>query len=135
MYWRVCFLSFTLQLKVLFIMKNNEAIEAVKEIKAMMEKSSRFTSFSGTSAILIGLYALSGALIARSIISSARTTSHEYFVLRGTYIAPQLFVLASLILLLAIGTILFFLFEKQTKADNHFSILPHTELFSIFSYR
>lgn len=41
-------------------MKNIEAIETVKEIRAMMEKSSRFISFSGTSAILIGLYALGG---------------------------------------------------------------------------
>lgn len=34
-------------------MRNNEAVEAVKEIRVMMEKSSRFLSFSGTSAILI----------------------------------------------------------------------------------
>lgn len=133
MYWRIYFLSFTLYFKVLLNMKNNEALEAVKQIKTMMEKSSRFTSFSGTSAILIGLYALSGAFIAQSIISSVRPTPHEYFVQRETFIAPQLFVLASIILLLALGTILFFSIRKTKKSGQSFLNSPaYRTLFNFF---
>lgn len=53
-------------------MKDNEAFEAVREIRVMMEKSSRFLSFSGTSVALIGVYALAGAFVVHSIISSVR---------------------------------------------------------------
>ncbi|HBC38034.1 MAG TPA: hypothetical protein DC016_04020, partial [Porphyromonadaceae bacterium] len=62
-------------------MKNIEAIETVKEIRAMMEKSSRFISFSGTSAILIGLYALVGAWIVRSVLTSVNSVQYGYSAL------------------------------------------------------
>ena len=45
-------------------MENKEALQTVKEIKTMMEQSSKFLSFSGLSAILIGFYALFGAYAA-----------------------------------------------------------------------
>ena len=43
--------------KVLLTMDNKEALNTLKNIREMMEKSSRFLMLSGTSAILIGIYA------------------------------------------------------------------------------
>lgn len=105
-------------------MKNNEALETVKEIRAMMEKSSRFTSFSGTSAILIGLYALSGAFIARNIISSIKPIPDGYSAPAWASIAPQLFVLALIILFLALATMLFFSIRKAKKTQQSFFNKP-----------
>ena len=41
-------------------MDNKEALNTLKNIREMMEKSSRFLMLSGTSAILIGIYACIG---------------------------------------------------------------------------
>lgn len=72
---------------------NNEALKAVRDIKSMMEKSSHFTSFSGTSAILIGMIALAGAVMAKTILDD---TLH-------LPIAPNSF---SLLIALGIGVFL-----------------------------
>ncbi len=72
---------------------NNEALKAVRDIKSMMEKSSHFTSFSGTSAILIGTIALAGASMAKAILDD---TLH-------LPIAPNSF---SLLIALGIGVFL-----------------------------
>lgn len=72
---------------------NNEALKAVRDIKSMMEKSSHFTSFSGTSAILIGTIALAGAAMAKAILDD---TLH-------LPIAPNSF---SLLIALGIGVFL-----------------------------
>lgn len=113
-------------------MKNNEALETMREIRAMMEKSSRFTSFSGTSAILIGLYALAGALIGNNIISSVKQVSDEYSAPAWVNIMPQLFVIASLVLILAFGTIFFFSIQKSKKTNQSFFNKPAYRTFLNF---
>ena len=50
------------------IMKEIEVYNTLNEIKDLMEKSSKFLSLSGLSAILVGIYALIGAGIAYYII-------------------------------------------------------------------
>ena len=42
-------------------MNKDKALESVNEIKELMEKSSKFISFSGLAAIMAGIYALVGA--------------------------------------------------------------------------
>lgn len=113
-------------------MKNNEAIETVKEIRAMMEKSSRFTSFSGTSAVLIGLFALAGAFIARNTIESAAQIPDVYSAPDWTFIAPKLILLAFIVLTLALGTILFFSFRKAKKTQQTFFNKPAYRTFLNF---
>ena len=44
-----------------FYMDRNKAIESVNEIKELMERSSKFVSLSGMTAVLAGVYALAGA--------------------------------------------------------------------------
>lgn len=113
-------------------MKNNEAIETVKEIRSMMEKSSRFTSFSGTSAILIGLFALAGAFVARNILLTVKPIPDEYSTPAWVNIMPQLFIIASLILILALGTIFFFSIRKSKKINQSFFNKPAYRTFLNF---
>ena len=51
-------------------MDKNKALESVNEIKELMEKSSKFVSLSGMTAILAGVYASVGAFVANSFLSS-----------------------------------------------------------------
>lgn len=101
-------------------MKNNEAVETVNEIRVLMEKSSRFLSFSGTSAILIGLYALGGAFVADGIISSVKDTPYEYSVPGWTGIIPDMVFVALVVFGLSISTVLFFSARKARKMNHSF---------------
>lgn len=49
-------------------MDKNKAIESVNEIKELMERSSKFVSLSGMTAVLAGVYALVGAYVAEQFI-------------------------------------------------------------------
>jgi hypothetical protein len=53
---------FTLHFKVLF-MEEQQSLETLKDIKRMMERSSRFISLSGLSGISAGVFALVGAWV------------------------------------------------------------------------
>ena len=113
-------------------MKNIEAIETVKEIRAMMEKSSRFISFSGTSAILVGLYALAGSWIARSVLASLKPVPDGYSAPLWLAVAPQLIVTALLVFILALGTVLFFSVRKAKERRQSFFNKPACRTFFNF---
>lgn len=49
-------------------MNNQEALDTLNDIRKMMEKSSRFVSLNGASAIVIGLYSCLAAIIAYYIL-------------------------------------------------------------------
>ncbi|MDO5664984.1 MAG: hypothetical protein Q4G63_06985 [Bacteroidia bacterium] len=113
-------------------MKNNEALETVKEIRMMMEKSSRFTSFSGTSAILIGVYALVGALAALRVMSAVKYMPGEYSAPSWIAIAPPLIIIAISVFAVALGTIVFFSIRKATRAKQSFFNKPAIRTFINF---
>lgn len=113
-------------------MKNNEAVEAVKEIRVMMEKSSRFLSFSGTSAILIGLYALAGAFVVHGIILSAGHVPDGYSAPGWTGIVPEIILVALVVFLLSLSTILFFSIRKARKMHYAFFSGPGYRTFLNF---
>ena len=56
-------------------MNKNKAIESVNEIKELMERSSKFVSLSGMTAVLAGVYALAGAYVAGQLLSCLLYTS------------------------------------------------------------
>src|SRR5260221_11183614 len=65
------FLSFTLYFKVLTMHAQNQqsdTLQDVKDIKRLMERSSRFISLSGLSGVSAGFFALAGAGIARFVL-------------------------------------------------------------------
>ncbi|MDD2799811.1 MAG: hypothetical protein PHV20_14570 [Bacteroidales bacterium] len=51
-------------------MENKEALDTLKEIREMMNKSSKCLTLSGISGVFIGIYALIGAGIIKYVISS-----------------------------------------------------------------
>ncbi|WP_298648400.1 hypothetical protein [uncultured Proteiniphilum sp.] len=113
-------------------MKNNEAVEAVKEIRGMMEKSSRFLSFSGTSAILIGLYALAGTFVAYGILSSVKDIPGEFSRPVWVTIVPDITLLALIVFALSLSTILFFSARKARKMGHSFISGPAYRTFLNF---
>jgi uncharacterized membrane protein YgdD (TMEM256/DUF423 family) len=61
-HWNFQILHFTLHYKALLKMENsNEQLEQIREIRNMMEKSSRFISLSGLSGVFAGFFAMVGA--------------------------------------------------------------------------
>jgi len=90
----------------------------IKEIRQMMEQSSRFLSLSGLSGILVGLYALIGAFIAYQMI---------YFPLPSPYrkifpseISSSLIVLGAVILILSLVTVLWLTYRKTKNSGKKF---------------
>lgn len=67
----------TLQYKALFMEeKNQQPAETLKDIKQILERSSRFISLSGLSGIAAGICALAGAWIARGMLYSRAGRVH-----------------------------------------------------------
>jgi hypothetical protein len=95
-------------------MKNTDLYLAeIKEIRKMMEQSSRFLSLSGLSGVLIGFYALTGAFLAYKMIYFAPPSS-----LRRVFpgeIASSLTLLGSAVLILSLCTVLWLTFRKTGK--------------------
>lgn len=56
-----------------FNMDKDKALASVNEIKELMEKSSKFVSFSGLTAIMAGIYSLAGSFIVAKVLSPGLT--------------------------------------------------------------
>ncbi len=93
---------------------NNEALRTVRDIKSMMEKSSRFTSFGGTSAILIGTIALAGAVMVRSMLHDTLDLS------MATSSLSKLIAVGVAVFVLSLAIVLFFSAQKARKAGQQF---------------
>lgn len=106
----------TLYFKVLLIkMKTTENYLAeIKEIRKMMEESSRFLSLSGLSGVLVGIYAILGALMAESIIN----TNQLFGWLLGDNIVFDLLIIAVIILVFSLLTVFLLTYRKAKKADT-----------------
>jgi len=93
-----------LPFKVLFMKKEQDYKKDISEIRAMMERSSRFMSLSGWAGILAGLYALTGTGIAYFLLGfwPAELSGNA----GGTSVSDlkNLILLAIIILVLAVGT-------------------------------
>lgn len=86
----------------------------IKEIRKMMEESSRFLSLSGLSGVLVGFYAILGALMAERLIYSNQ--------LFGWFPAGNivfiLLVIAAVILLLSLLTVFLLTYRRAKKAGT-----------------
>jgi hypothetical protein len=86
----------------------------IKEIRKMMEESSRFLSLSGLSGVLVGIYALLGALMAESIIY----TNKLFGRVLNENILPDLLLLASIVLVLSLVTVILLTWRKARKGGK-----------------
>lgn len=118
-------------------MEKSSDYKELQEIKQMMERSSRFLSLSGLSGVSAGIIALIGASIAYYIIRTNQIKYDEHFYLIGPF--PQLQVIEHLVLLglcilvLALGSGLFFSWRKARK--NGLKLWDHSSrrmLFHLF---
>lgn len=117
----------TLYFKVLFMSEQNQHLEAIQDIKRIMERSSRFLSLSGLSGIVAGVCALAGSYIANGWIKG-------YFVdydSRGFATAEsfndlkvKLLVLAGIVLFAALASAFFFTWRRAK--INGVSLWGHT---------
>jgi hypothetical protein len=107
-----------------FYMKKEEQITHIAEIKAMMEKSTRFLSLSGLSGVAAGTIALIGAAIAFFALDyHYRYTDIDAYFSEGMYCQwrqnlPLLIADGIGVLVLAIGSAVFFTIRKAKKDGN-----------------
>jgi hypothetical protein len=87
----------------------NKQIEDIKAIREMMEKSSKFTSINGLSLIIAGIIAVIGGWYAKSLLNS------QY---EPTALILSLFVIALIVLVLAVSGISFFAWRKARKNNQ-----------------
>ena len=96
--------------------QEHPALHTLKDIKQMMERSSRFISLSGLSGVAAGICALTGAWFAQQVISGNKPESHDYSSLTiSNLIRYNLFTIALLTLGSAIITAFLFTYIKSKK--------------------
>lgn len=101
--------------KVLLKMRTTENYLAeIKEIRKMMEESSRFLSLSGLSGILVGIYALLGAFMAESIIY----TNKLFGWLLADNIVFDLLIIALITLFLSLLTVILLTYRRAKRAGT-----------------
>ena len=92
-----------------------DTLQEVKDIKRLMERSSRFTSLSGLSCVAAGIAALAGAWIAFRLISNyygQDLSRWEYSAARFKELENDLLVLAGGVFLVAMAGSFFFTWRK-----------------------
>jgi len=106
--------NFALQ-STFYMQKEQDYLKDIIEIRAMMERSSKFLSISGWSGIMAGLYALIGSYIGYAFL---KFNPKEVFIAESENMAhtiTNLIILASVILILSIGTAIFLSYTRATK--------------------
>lgn len=109
-------------------MTKENQFQDIKDIKQMMERSSRFLSLSGLSGISAGIIALLGAAFAYYFMMSNNIKYDEnlrlLFPVPELKLIERLFVLAISVLALALASGLFFSWRKAKR--NGFKLWDHT---------
>lgn len=99
----------------------NKAERELAEIKAMMERSTRFLSLSGLSGVLAGIYALIGAGMVAYWLYGAETSLFEGLEILSTReILNRTLVTATIVLALALVTAYILSQKKSQKSASKF---------------
>lgn len=95
--------------------KKTNYYEQISEIRSIMVNSSRFLSLSGLSGILIGVYAIAGAIIAASLIYLPNGEFRKFYV---NDILPSLFIIGISVLTLSVATGLILNYRNAKKNNT-----------------
>ncbi|HSJ66260.1 MAG TPA: hypothetical protein VK921_01235 [Anditalea sp.] len=91
-----------------------EYIKDLTEIRSMMERSSKFLTLTGWPGILAGIYALAGAFIGYRLFYSSDETVYNSFERQElTENVLNIFLLALVVLVLAVGTAIYIPYRKS----------------------
>lgn len=104
-------------------MEQQEQLEALKDIRSMMERSSRFLSLSGLSGVFIGLIAIAGVLVAYTYlgISFQDKGYYQYLLDKQGNLNHSVyqFLMIELILLLVLALITgIYLSSRNARSKN-----------------
>ena len=102
-------------------MKEKDIHSELASIRSLMERSTKFISLSGLSGVMAGIYALIGAFIGYRIVYSkysSLTISDPY--IDDPMVYHQLFLIASLILLLSVLTGIWLTIRQAKKKGENF---------------
>jgi hypothetical protein len=99
------------------MIKEQDYIKDIADIRSMMERSSKFLSLSGWSGILAGIYALIGAFISYHFYSFHPDEIFYETSSSGSlsFNLSMVIFLAIIVLILAVGTAIFFSYRKADK--------------------
>lgn len=96
--------------------QESQALDTLKEIKQIMERSSRFISLSGLSGIAAGICALTGAWFAHRVLNGSQPESYHYEDLTlMNFLQYPLIVIALLTLCAAVVIAFLFTYIKSRK--------------------
>ncbi len=95
--------------------KEEDYMQDLREIRSIMERSTKFLSLSGISGVLAGLYALAGAYLAFEIFNDQEEL--VYGIPAGEQVWDLLFI-GFTVLVLAIGTAVLFSVRKAKKREE-----------------
>ncbi|MCH6235988.1 hypothetical protein [Cognataquiflexum rubidum] len=99
-------------------MEKEKYIQDLRQIKEIMDRSSKFISLSGLSGVAAGIIALAGAWYAyRNIYTESDFYGYQVVTISSESIA-SIIGLGALILILAIGAGIFFTAQKAKKANQ-----------------
>lgn len=104
--------------KVLFMSEQNQHLEALQDIRKMMQRSSRFISLSGLSGVAAGSWALIGAYFAYDWITEYYNRYDDYGSFTGSsfqQLKLNLFLLAAAVLALALISAFYFTWRRAGK--------------------
>ncbi len=107
--------------------RENQHLDALQDIRKMMQRSSRFISLSGLSGIAAGVWALIGAYLANNWISDYYQLYNNAGYFTGSsfhQLKVKLFLLAAVVLVLAL--ISAFYFTRRRAIRNKISMWDHS---------
>jgi hypothetical protein len=98
--------------------KGQDYIQDIAEMRSLMERSSKFLSLSGLAGIMAGIYALTGAYVAYKVFDFSPAETGYNFT--GSADLLRIILLASVVLILAVGTAIFLSYKKADKSGEKF---------------
>jgi hypothetical protein len=118
--------NFTLYFKVLFMNEQTQHVEALQDIRRLMQRSSRFISLSGLSGIAVGIWALVGAYFAYDWIFEYYVRYQEagYTGEAFQQLELNLLLLAGAVLAAALISAFYFTWRRANK--NNMPVWDHT---------
>ena len=95
--------------------EEKEHLQAISDIRSMMERSSRFISLSGLSGIFAGIFALAGALAAYEKLYSLGMSYRDLQSDSFTDVIIYLMLDAAIVLIASLGVGILFTFRNSNK--------------------